>query len=219
MAELSITARPRQVLGKKVARLRRAGITPANIYGQRVPSTAIELNTQELERLVRRAGRTALVNLRVEGEPEARAVLVRAVQRKPTTDQLLHVDFMQVSMEEPILVVVPLVAVGHAPVLDTVECVVVENLPAVEVECLPRDIPQQITVDMSALTSTDSSIHVRDLTPPPGVTILTDPDVVLFSVTLKGVAAEEAAAEAAEEAAPAPEEVPVARAEREAEEE
>jgi large subunit ribosomal protein L25 len=217
MAELSITARPRSVWGKKVARLRRAGITPANIYGHRVPSTAIELNTQELERLVRRAGRTALVNLRVEGEPEPRAVLVREVQRKPTTDQLLHVDFLQVSMEEPIRVVVPLVAVGHAPVLDTVECVVVENLASVEVECLPRDIPQQITVDMSVLTSTESSIHVRDLTPPPGVTILTDPDVVLFSVTLKGVAAEEAAAEA--EAVPAPEEVPVAREERKEEEE
>ncbi len=216
MAELSITARPRSVWGKKVARLRRAGITPANIYGHRVPSTAIELNTQELERLVRRAGRTALVNLRVEGEPEPRAVLVREVQRKPTTDQLLHVDFLQVSMEEPIRVVVPLVAVGHAPVLDTVECVVVENLASVEVECLPRDIPQQIVVDMSVLTSTESSIHVRDLTPPPGVTILTDPDVVLFSVTLKGVAAEEAAAEA--EAVPAPEEVPVAREEREEEE-
>ncbi len=217
MAELSITARPRSVWGKKVARLRRAGITPANIYGHRVPSTAIELNTQELERLVRRAGRTALVNLRVEGEPEPRAVLVREVQRKPTTDQLLHVDFLQVSLEEPIRVVVPLVAVGHAPVLDTVECVVVENLASVEVECLPRDIPQQITVDMSVLTSTESSIHVRDLTPPPGVTILTDPDVVLFSVTLKGVAAEEAAAEA--EAVPAPEEVPVAREERKEEEE
>lgn len=217
MAELSITARPREVRGKKVARLRRAGITPANIYGHRVPSTAIELNTQELERLVRRAGRTALVNLHVEGEPEPRAVLVREVQRKPTTDQLLHVDFMQVSMEEPIRVVVPLVAVGHAPVLDTVEGVIVENLSAVEVECLPRDIPQQIAVDMSALTSTDSSIHVRDLAPPPGVTILTDPDVVLFSVTLKGVAAEEAEAEAAG-AVPAPEEVPVAREEREEEE-
>ncbi len=215
MAELSITARPRSVRGKKVARLRRAGVTPANIYGHRVPSTAIELNTQELERLVRRAGRTALVNLHVEGEPEPRAVLVREVQRKPTTDQLLHVDFLQVSMEEPIRVVVPLVAVGHAPVLDTVEGVVVENLSAVEVECLPRDIPQHIAVDMSALTSPEASIHVRDLTPPPGVTILTDPDVVLFSVTVHGVTAEEAE----EEAVPAPEEVPVVREEREAEEE
>jgi large subunit ribosomal protein L25 len=215
MTELSITARPRSVTGKKVARLRRAGITPANIYGHRVPSTAIELNTKELERLVHRAGRTTLINLRVEGEPEARAVLVREVQRKPTTDQLLHVDFLQVSMEEPIRVVVPLVAVGHAPAQDKAECVIVENLAAVEVECLPRDIPPHISVDMSALVDPDSSIHVRDLTPPPGVTILTDPDVVLFSVSLRGVAAEEEEAEAV----PAPEEVPVVRPVREAEEE
>lgn len=216
MTELSITARPRSVMGKKVARLRRAGITPANIYGHRVPSTAIELNTKELERLVHRAGRTTLINLRVEGEPEARAVLVREVQRKPTTDQLLHVDFLQVSMEEPIRVVVPLVAVGHAPALDRAECVIVENLAAVEVECLPRDIPPHIAVDMSALVDPDSSIHVRDLTPPPGVTILTDPDVVLFSVSLRGVAAEE---EEEAEVVPAPEEVPVVRPVREAEEE
>ena len=202
MPDLTLTAQRRTVLGKKVARLRRAGITPANIYGHNVPSTAIEVNTHDTNLLVRRAGRTSLITLTLDGEAQPRHVLVRDVSRKPTTGELLHIDFMQVSMREKLRVSVPLVLSGHAPVLDTVDAVVFQNLDTVEVECLPADIPQHIDVDVSGITDITSTIHVRDLAVPPAVTILSDPDASVVSVTLRAV--EEEVVEEAPEA----EEVP-----------
>jgi large subunit ribosomal protein L25 len=223
VANISLTAQPRTVLGKKVARLRRSGITPANIYGHNVQSTPIQVDTHDLSLLVRRAGRTALITLSVEGERETRAVLIRDYKRRPTTGDLVHVDFMQVSMREKLTVTVPLQMTGHAPVLDTSDAVVFQSLESVQVECLPGDIPQHIEIDVSGLEDASQSVHVRDLAVPSGVTILNDPDIVVVSVTLKTaqaeVEAEEAAAAeaAAEEAAAAGEEVPAAGEEAEGE--
>ena len=198
MPDLTLTAARREVLGKKVARLRRTGITPANIYGHNVESTAIQMDTHDLTRLLRQAGRTALITLTVTGEREPRNVIVRDVSRKPTTDEILHVDFMQVSMREKLTVSIPLVFTGHAPVLDSVDAVIIQNLDTLQVECLPGDIPQHIDVDLSTVTDTTSVIHVRDLVTPPQVTVLNEPDTAVVGVTVRTATAEEqeAAAEA-----------------------
>lgn len=198
MAAITLAAQRRTVLGKKVAGLRRAGMTPANIYGHNVASTAVQVDTHELDRLVRRAGRTALITLSLDGEHEPRNVLVRDLTRRATTGQLLHVDFMQVSMREKLTVSVPLVLTGHAPVLDTTDATLVQSIDTLSVECLPGDIPQQIEVDVSGLTDTTSAIHVRDLVVPANVTVTNDPDTSVVGVTLRAAEAEEEAAAAAE---------------------
>jgi large subunit ribosomal protein L25 len=206
MADLALNVRPRTILGKKVKRLRRTGITPANIYGHNINSLAIEADTHDLVLLLRRAGRTALIQLSVEGEPAPRPVLVRGYTRRSTTDQLLHVDFFQVSMREKLSVDVPLRLTGTAPVTETADVVVVQALETVTVECLPSDIPSHIDVDLSPLVDTTTSIYVRDLQAPHGVEILTDGDIPVVSVTAQMVEVEEApeeaeaAAEAADEA-------------------
>ena len=215
MADFTLAVERRTVLGKKVARLRRAGVTPANIYGHNVPSTAIQASTHDLDLLVRRAGHTGLITLTLTGEREPRAVLVRDVMRKATTGQLVHVDFMQVSMREKLTVSVPLVLVGHAPVIDTEPAIVFQNLATVDVECLPADIPSHFEVDVSGMTDTTSTIHVRDLATPPNVAILSDPDASVVSVTLQRAEEEEVAAEEA----PAAEEVPTVAETASAEEE
>jgi large subunit ribosomal protein L25 len=209
MADLALTVQPRTVLGKKVAALRRQGLTPANVYGHNVASTAIQADAHDLNLLVRRAGRTALIQLNVEGEREPRAVLVRDLQRRATTGVLLHVDFLQVSMRERLTVTVPIQMTGTAPVLETTDAVVFQNLDTLQVECLPGDIPQHIDADVSGLTDASISLHVRDLVVPAKVTVLNDPDVVVVSVTLRTAQAEvEAEEAAAAEEAPAAEEVP-----------
>jgi large subunit ribosomal protein L25 len=214
MAELSFSARPRSVLGKKVATLRRKGITPANIYGHNVTSTAIECDTHDLGLLLRRAGHTSIITLNLEGEREPRAVLVRKVQRVPTNDQLLHVDFIQVSMREKLRVTIPVTLVGHAPVLDTIDATVVQSLEQVEVECLPGDIPSHLEVSVDGMTDTTSVLHVRDVHTGPDVELLTDPDIVIASVLLARMAEEETEAAAAPEA----EEVPTVGTEEQREE-
>jgi len=184
MATMTITARPRSVQGKKVATLRRQGILPANIYGHNVVSTAIELNQHDMALLLRRAGRTHLLTLTIEGEAAPRSVLVKEIQREPTSDRLLHIDFFQVSMREKLAITLPIQLSGHAPVLDTIDATVVQTLDALQVECLPGDIPESLTVDLGLLTTSSSAIHVRDLQLPETVTVMTDPDVVVASVSL-----------------------------------
>lgn len=191
MANMTISARPRAVQGKKVAVLRRKGILPANIYGHNVVSTAIELDQHDMALLLRRAGRTHLLSVSIEGEREPRNVLVRQVQREPTSDLILHIDFFQVSMREKLTVTIPVLLTGHAPVLDETDATVVQTLDSVQVECLPADIPESLTADASSLTSTTSNIHVSDLQVPANVTVLTDADVVVASVTLAVVEVEE----------------------------
>lgn len=203
MADLALTARPRTVLGKKVKTLRRAGITPANIYGHNVPSQAIEADSIELNHLLRRAGRTALIQITVVGEGPARPVLVRQYTRRATNDELLHVDFFQVSMREKLTVDVPLTLVGDAPVVEQFDAIVVQSMDSVSVQCLPAEIPSHIDVDITPLVDPSSNVYVRDLRVPSGVEILADPDLPVASVSLKVAEEEEVeeAEEAAEEAA------------------
>jgi large subunit ribosomal protein L25 len=201
MADIALNARPRTVLGKKVKALRRRGVTPANIYGHNVPSLAIEVETTDLAHVLRRAGRTALVQVRVEGEGAARPVLVRQSTRRATSDELLHVDFFQVSMREKLTVDVPLTLVGEAPAVEQFDATIVQAMDTVSVQCLPGDIPSHIDVDISTLVDNASNVYVRDLRAPAGVEILADPDLPVASVSLKTAEAEEEAAEAAEEAA------------------
>jgi large subunit ribosomal protein L25 len=200
MAELALSARPRTVLGKKVKALRRSGIAPANIYGRNVPSLAIEADAHDLALLLRRAGRTNLIQVSVEGEAQPRHVLIRDYTRRPTTDQLLHVEFFQVSMREKLSVDVPIVIVGTAPVVDQGNAVIVQSMDTVSVECLPAEIPDRIEADISLLVDSSSNVYVRDLRVPAGVEILADPDLPVVSVSVVASAEEEDAAEAAETA-------------------
>jgi len=199
MAELALRARPRTTLGKKVKVLRRHGITPANIYGHNVASLAVEAETPAVIALLRQAGRTALIQVSVDGESAPRPVLVRNTTRRPTTDQLLHVEFFQVSMREKLTVDVPVTLVGVAPAVEELDAVVVPALESVSVQCLPGDIPSHIDVDISSLVDTSSTLFVRDLVAPPGVEILTDGDIAVVSVTAKTAEEEEEVAEETEE--------------------
>lgn len=213
---VELKASRRQVLGKAVKRLRRHGLTPANIYGKGIQSLAIQVSTHDLWHLLRHAGRHEIVYLQVDGEEE-RPCFIRAVQKDPITDELLHVDFQQVSLTEKVRLEVPLHLVGEAPAVDRYGAMVLQLLDVVLVEGLPTALPPFIEVDLSRLDAPDSVIHVSDLQPPPGVTILTDPEMVVARAVVEAAPAEEEAVE--EEAAPVEPEVVRSRREEEEEEE
>lgn len=218
MPELELTARPRQVLGKRVKRLRAQGVLPGNIYGHRVDSLAVETPAADLLRVARAAGRTSIIHLQVEGESEPRNVLLRRLQRDPLTGKPLHVDFYQVSLTEKMRVDVPVVLVGTSPAVDSLGGVLVQQIDTVTIEALPTDIPRHLEVDVSGLTELESSFHVRDLAVDSRIHIITEPDAVLARVSpprLAVGAEEEAEAEAAP--APAAETAAEAEAENEAE--
>lgn len=203
-----LTVVPREVLGKKVKVLRRAGLTPANIFGHHVESLAIQVSTDELKHVLRTAGRNDIVYLRLDGQ-EARPTFVRAVQQNPVSDAILHVDFLQISLKEKVRLDVPLHLVGLAPAVDRLGGIMMHGLDHVAVEALPTDVPSFIEIDVSGLEEIGDAVKVSDLPIPEGVTVLTDMEQVVAKVAPPAVelvveeeaAAEAEAAEAAEAAA------------------
>ena len=205
MPDLELRADVRTILGKKVATLRRQGITPANIFGHNIPSQAIQVPTLEMTHLLRRAGATNLIRIDLAGEATPRMVLVRSISRKPTNDQLLHVDLYQVSMTERTVVEIPLVLTGTSPAVADGLGLLYQQLTTIAVECLPADIPNQVELDISTLVDTHSVLHVSDIALPPNVSVAGELDRVAVSINVATLEAEpEAAAPAAAEEAQPP---------------
>jgi large subunit ribosomal protein L25 len=220
MARKEIPVETRQVLGKKVAQLRRQGFLPGNVFGNGLESVAIQAHTETVEKTLRSLGANEVVDLKIEGEKATRPVVLQKVQRHPLNSSLLHLDFYQVSLRTRMRADVPLVVVGESEGVKTYNGVLLMAIESVQVEALPLDIPSRIEVDVTPLENLEDSLQVKDLPIPPDVTILTDPDMVVVKVSTPRVAVEEAA-EAAEEAeaeAAAEGEAPAAEAEGESEE-
>jgi large subunit ribosomal protein L25 len=204
MADNELKVAPRSVLGKNVAKLRRAGHTPANVYGHRIDSTSVQADTAELTHLLRTMGRNALVTLSIDGEGLPRTVMIRDVARNPLNGHVLHIDFYQVNMTEKMKADVPVVLTGVSDAVETYGGVLLQMVDVIHVEALPADIPSEFTVDVSVLTQLDQAVHVRDLhLDTDKVTIHSDPDIVLARVAAPRLATEEeeAAAAAPEEGA------------------
>jgi large subunit ribosomal protein L25 len=223
--QITLAAQRRTLLGKKVGRLRRRGIIPANIYGRGMESIPVQIDVRDLRDALLRAGTTTVVTLQVRGADGGAGgaengatypVLIERIQRHPASGQVLHVDLLKVDLNRPVRAVVPIRLVGEAPAV-AAGGVLYHPLDEIEVEALPRDLPHEIVVDVSTLVDVDAQITVGDLRLPPGVTVDAAPETVVVKVTPSKVeleiAAEEAeAAAAAEAAAPAAPAAPEAQA-------
>ena len=205
--KVELSVRPREVVGKKVSRLRREGVIPANVYGRALESVAIQVPREDLVQLLRTAGRNEIVYLQLDGE-EPRPAFVRQVQRNPVTDAILHVDFYQISLKDKVRMDVPVSLVGTAPAEQTHGGTLLHSLDSISVEGLPTDIPSVIEVDVSGLEEIDAAIHVRELNVPGEVEVLTDPEQVVAKIAPPHVEKEPVEEEAAEvvEGEEAPEE-------------
>ncbi len=200
--QVALTARRRTTIGKKVRFLRREGRVPANIFGPGAASQAIEINMREMEHILTHVPRSTLFSLNVDGEPNT-TVLIRGVERKPTTGELYHIDFYRVSMTHALKTDVPLVYEGEAPAVREADAVILQAMTSLPIECLPGDIPAQIIVPLERLAAIDDSIRVGDLALPRGVKALVDENELVaraLAPTVSEVeeAPEEAAAEPTE---------------------
>ena len=203
--QASLQVAPRNVLRKHVKRLRREGIIPANIYGRHQPSQALQVDSHTFERFLAGHHMTRVVNLRVDSNGGTLNALVRHISRSPRTGKIMHVDFLRVSMNEPITVRVPVRLTGEAPAVKVEGGVLLHLLDTVEVEALPADLPEALELDISKLIELDDSLHVRDLSVPSNVTLLSESEEPVAKVIApRAVLAEEAKAEAEAEAAAAP---------------
>jgi large subunit ribosomal protein L25 len=168
-----LEASTRDRLGKQVKQIRRQGQLPAILYGSGIEPVALKLDARATAKVMAGITGSTLIDLNVGGDTHK--VIIRDVQRDPITRSMLHVDFLKVAMDVAIRTEVPLELVGTAPAVKEQGGVLVAGINEVEVEALPGDLPDRITVDLSVLAQIDESITVSDLAVPPGVRILNDP--------------------------------------------
>ncbi len=211
MDNIVLKATRRTVSGKQVKALRRQGQLPAVMYGHHIAPIAITLDAHSAALALAGLSSSTIITIDLDGEQHA--ALVREKQRDFIKNRLLHVDFQVVSLTETIRTNVSIVMHGTSPAVRDFNAVLVTNLSEVEIEALPRDLPEHLVVDISGLKAIGDAIYVRDLPVPSGVTILTDPDEVVVVAT--GAAREE---EVVEEVGAAEPEV-IERGKKEEEEE
>jgi large subunit ribosomal protein L25 len=203
-ARPTLAAEHREITGKAVNRLRKAGRLPAVVYGHGVESTNLSVDTHDFELLRRRTGPNALVDLSVDGK-KAKPVLIHGVQVHPVDRRIVHVDLFLVRMTEEMTVDVPLVPVGVSAAIDVAGGTLIHMTETVRVKALPDHLPQSIEYAIDGLVDFDTAIYVRELTVPDDVTLLTDGDDIVAKVQAPrveevAVPAEAAAEEGAEAA-------------------
>lgn len=163
MAETKLTAKKRELLGKKVKNLRLAGQIPANIYGKKIKSQALTLDKKEFEKVFSQAGETGIVKVTIEGEKEERPTIIQNRQKHPVSDETLHVDLRQIILTEKITANIPVEMQGTSPVASQKLGILIQNVSEIEVEALPLDLPEKFVVDVSKLINVGDQITVAEL--------------------------------------------------------
>lgn len=208
MDKTALRAQERTILGKKVKILRKDGIIPGHVYGNKADGEAVSVVLKDFMKIYQQAGETGLVDLKI-GDDRSKPVLIRGVQFDPISSEILNIDFYQVNLKEKVRVPVPIVLTGEEPEsVKLGEHVILQNLNEVEVEALPTDLIEKIEVNIEVLKQVDDAITVDQLNyDRETLTVLADGEEVVVKLApavteeMKALLEEqEAEAEAAQEA-------------------
>jgi large subunit ribosomal protein L25 len=175
MHNLTLHAKSRAELGKKIKVLKVQGFIPAVSYGVGEKSQSLTLDAKEFNKVYREAGESTLISLKVD-ENRPRKVLVADTQFDPISGLPIHVDLKLIRMDEKIKTQVPLKFVGESKAIIEMDGTLVTNKDEVEIECLPDDLISEIEVDISPLDNFETQIRVSDLAVPENVKILDNPE-------------------------------------------
>jgi large subunit ribosomal protein L25 len=177
MEHMVLKATRRDVAGTKAGALRRQGKLPAVLYGHRIETTPILLDTFEGSQTLSYLTSSSLVTIDLDGKQFL--AQVREKQRDYLKNRLLHVDFQILSLTEKMHAKVSIKLTGTAPAVKNLSAEIHTGLTALEVECIPEDMPERIVVDISGLAEIGDSFRVRDVVLSDKVKILADPEEVI----------------------------------------
>lgn len=192
---ISLELSPREVLGKKVKRLRQQGVIPVHLYGPGVDPQPLQCETTKLVDVLVRAGGNTAVTVTVQGGQETHLAFAREIQWDPRRDDILHVDFLAVDASRPVSAQVPITLIGDSPGARTAGGTVMQQLRDLNVEALPLEVPRELELDLAMLTDPDGVLRAADIVIPGNVTLLTDPEDVVVRIEVLRVVGEEVFAE------------------------
>jgi len=199
METIDLSADQRARTGKEdTAKVRQAGLIPAIVYGSEAPSEAVSISDADIARILRKTGNHfVLLNLKVKGKEGVKeeSVIIKAIQRHPVNEKIIHVDFFRVSLKKQVSVDIPVEFKGEAPGIK-LGGVLQQSTRHVRVRCLPNQVPDAAIADISAL-NVGGVVHARDLMLPEGVELQSDPAITILSIVTIKVEEEVAPAEGA----------------------
>ena len=196
---VEIELNPRELMGKKAGRLRRAGIVPVHLYGPGMEPRALQCNASQLIRVLATAGGATPIHITIQGEPGNHLAFAREIQWDPKRDDLLHVDLLAADISRPVTAQVPIVLIGESAGARTVSGTVMHQLRTVDIQALPLEMPSEIELDISVMEEPDSVIRVSDLPIPENATLLSDVEDLVVRIELPRVEVEVEVAEGLEE--------------------
>lgn len=180
--EISLSANLRKELGSRVSQLRKKGLLPAVVYGQKTKNLALTLDSKEFNRIFKQAGENSLINLKIGEQEQTLPVLIHSIQKNPLNEEIVHVDFYRPNLEKKAKALVPLKIVGESLAIKNLGGTLVKKVSEIEVKALPMHLPSEVIVDISSLDKLGSEIFVKDLHLPKEVEILKGADEVVVFV-------------------------------------
>jgi large subunit ribosomal protein L25 len=162
MSNLTINATTRTIVGSKAKTLYRIGQVPAVVYGYIEKPAIIQVDVKEFANLYKTAGETHVIDIVIDGG-KAVPCLVQDLDINPVTRKLRNIDFKAVNLKVKTTAEVPVILVGEAPVVKTHNGIITLKAEVLEVEALPANIPDHITIDISKMIELDSHILVQDI--------------------------------------------------------
>ena len=181
---------PRELMGKKVGRLRRAGIVPVHLYGPGMEPRALQCQASRLIQVLATAGGATPIQITISGESGNHLAFAREIQWDPRRDDLLHVDLLAADVSRPVTAQVPINLVGESAGARNVSGTIMHQLRTVDIQALPLEMPGQIEVDITVMEEADSVIRVSDLPIPSNATLLSDPEELVVRIELPRVVEE-----------------------------
>jgi large subunit ribosomal protein L25 len=185
---ITLTLEPRTTTGKKVKRLRQAGIIPVHLYGSGISSRTLQCQRPTLIRVLALAGGNTPITVSVEGDEDEHLAFVREVQWDPIRGDLVHVDFLRAEATQRVSAEVPITLTGDSPGARLANGIVVQQLRSVVVEALPLDMPAELVVDLAMLTEPDGVVRAGDLVMPEDTTLISDADGVVVRIEVAAAA-------------------------------
>lgn len=180
---MTITAEKRDAFGKNVnRRLRKEGRLPAILYGEKAANVPLALNKIDIITIMKSDTRENTI-FRVGFGDDVRDAMIKELQIDPVTDELIHADLIQIAMDKVIRITVPIVSKGESLGVKNEGGFVDFLMREVEVECLPKNIPDRIVIDISGL-KLHQSLKVENVQAPEGVRFVNEPGTVLLMISL-----------------------------------